>query len=68
MIDMPHQIATKAIGGNVYVAALRDPADGTTRFAPAYTFKGGAPWVSRHRFQEMMQAEAGCLALVEFVG
>lgn len=69
MTAMPHQIATKAIGGKVYVAPMRDPSDGTTKFAVAYTFGSvGAIWVSRHRFPELAQAEAGCLALSDFLG
>jgi hypothetical protein len=66
---MPHQIATKAIGGKVYVSSLRDPADGTARYGVVYTFGDATTtWVSRHRFPELAQAEAGCLALSDFLG
>jgi hypothetical protein len=38
MTLMAHQIATKAIGGAVHVALMRDPADGSTKYAVSYTF------------------------------
>jgi hypothetical protein len=44
MIDMPHQIATKALGA------------------------GATNWLSRHRFPDLAQAEAGALALSDFLG
>jgi len=66
---MPHQIATKAIGGKVYVSPLRDPSDGSTRYAVVYTFGAGdTTWISRHRFLDLAQCEAGCLALADFLG
>jgi hypothetical protein len=66
---MPHQIATKAIGGEVHVATLRDPADGSTKYVVGYSFgSAGAKWLSRHRFPDIGQAEAGALILADFLG
>ena len=63
------QIATKALGGTVGITLLRDPADGSIRYAVAYSFgSSGTKWVSRHRFQTIEQVEAGCLALADFLG
>jgi hypothetical protein len=63
----PHQIATRAIGGTVSVTTVRDPADGATRFAVAYDSRG-EQWLSRHRFHDISQADAGALTLADFLG
>jgi hypothetical protein len=63
------QIATKAIGGEVYVTSLRDPADGAISYIVGYSFRSGPDkWLSKHRFQSIDQAEAGALALSDFLG
>jgi hypothetical protein len=65
--DMPHQIITKAIGATVSVLVIRDPADGASRHAVSYEC-GVTHWVSRHLFEDIAQAEAGCLTLADFLG
>jgi hypothetical protein len=67
MTDMPHQIATRAIGGAVSVAIIRDPADGTARYAVVYQSSAWR-WMSHHRFHEISHAESGCLTLADFLG
>jgi hypothetical protein len=67
MTDMPHQIITRAIGATVSVLTIRDPADGTSRHVVSYEC-GITHWVSRHLFQDVAQAEAGCLTLADFLG
>jgi hypothetical protein len=64
---LAHQIATRAIGGTVSIATIRDPADGSSRFSVSYESRGDH-WLSRHRFQDITQAEAGGLALSDFLG
>jgi hypothetical protein len=64
---LAHQIATRAIGGTVSVTVVRDPADGLARYAVAYESRSDR-WLSRHRFQDIAQAEAGGLALSDFLG
>lgn len=62
-----HQIATRAIGGTVSVVIIRDPADGSARHAVSY--EGGVTrWLSRHRFPDATQADAGALTLADFLG
>jgi hypothetical protein len=69
MTRMAHQIATRAIGGGVRISLVRDPADGSTRYAVAYTFgSAGTRWLCRHHFLEISQAEAGALTLADFLG
>ncbi|MBR1190079.1 hypothetical protein [Bradyrhizobium sp. AUGA SZCCT0160] len=69
MTEAAHQRITRAIGGTVYVTVLRDPADGSARYAVTYENRGGAErWLSKHRFQDVAQADAGCLALGDFLG
>jgi hypothetical protein len=58
---LAHQIATRAIGGTVSITIIRDPADGSARYAVSYESRGGR-WLSRHRFQDITQAEAGGLS------
>jgi hypothetical protein len=65
--DLPHQIATRAIGGVVSIAIVRDPADGSIRHCVAYQ-SAAAQWLSRHRFQDVGQAEAGAITLSDFLG
>jgi hypothetical protein len=67
MTDMPHQIITRALGATVSVVVIRDPADGTARHAVSYE-SGASYWLSRHRFPDVAQAEAGCLTLADFLG
>lgn len=67
MTLLAHQIATRAIGGTVSVTVIRDPADGLARYAVSYESRGDR-WLSRHRFQDIAQAEAGGLALSDFLG
>lgn len=67
MTDWPHQIATRAIGGTVYVTGVRDPASGLTAFTVCYE-SHGERWLSRHRFQDVSLADAGALALADFLG
>jgi hypothetical protein len=66
---LAHQIATKALGGEVYVTSVPDVSDGTITYVIAYAFgHGGTKWLSRHKFQSIEQAEAGALALSDFLG
>ena len=67
MTEMPHQIITRAIGGTVSVAVVRDPADGAARYAVSYE-SNASQWLSRHRFHDVAQADAGALTLAEFLG
>ena len=67
MTPAAHQIATKAIGGSVSVTTIRDPADGEERYAVSYQ-SSGAEWLSRHRFHDVTQADAGALTLADFLG
>jgi hypothetical protein len=67
MSDMPHQIITKALGAEVHVIIIRDTADGTVTHAVAYE-SGPTRWLSRHRFSDLAQAEAGCQTLADFLG
>lgn len=62
-----HQIATRAVGGSVSVAIIRDPADGTSKFVVAYESSAWR-WMSRDRFPDVCQAEAGALVLSDFLG
>jgi hypothetical protein len=62
-----HQIATRALGGTVHVTIIRDPADGAARYAVAYGSRGNQ-WLSRHRFPDVAQADAGALTLADFLG
>jgi hypothetical protein len=64
---MPHQIATRAIGGTVSVTTVRDPSDGLSRFAVMYQSRADQ-WLSRHRFPDVAQADAGALVLSDFLG
>ncbi|MCK1517281.1 hypothetical protein IVB22_33215 [Bradyrhizobium sp. 190] len=69
MTDMPHQVITRAIGGTVSVTIIRDPADGAARYAVSYENRGGAQrWLSKHRFPDVDQADAGALTLADFLG
>jgi hypothetical protein len=67
MIDMPHQAITRALGGTVAVVVLRDPADGSARYAVSY-HSGGTQWLSCHRFQDISQCDAACVVLADFLG
>ncbi|MBR1277470.1 hypothetical protein [Bradyrhizobium sp. AUGA SZCCT0283] len=64
-----HQIVTRAIGGTVSITILREPADGSARYAVTYENRGGAQrWLSKHRFPDVAQADAGALTLADFLG
>jgi hypothetical protein len=67
MTDMPHQIITKALGAEVHVAVIRETSDGTVRHAVAYE-SGSRRWLSRHRFPDHEQAQAGALTLADVLG
>lgn len=64
---MPHQIVTRAIGATVSVTIIRDPADGGARYAVSYASRGDQ-WLSRHRFPDVAQADAGAMTLADFLG
>jgi hypothetical protein len=64
---MPHQIITKALGAIVHVAVIRDLSDGSVHYAVEYG-SCSTKWLSRHRFADIAQAEAGCLTLADFLG
>jgi len=64
---MPHQIITGVLGAEVHVAVLRDTSDGSIKHAVAYE-SGSTRWLSRHRFQDHEQAQAGALTLADFLG
>lgn len=66
-MTLAHQIATRAVGGTVSVSVIRDPADGSARYTVSYQSRGDR-WQSRHRFQDIGQAEAGALSLSDFLG
>lgn len=69
MTQFAHQIATKALGGEVYVSMMRDPAEGSITYTVAYTFGSArTKWLSRHRFQTIDQAQAGAITLADFLG
>ncbi|MBR1154179.1 hypothetical protein [Bradyrhizobium sp. JYMT SZCCT0428] len=69
MTLMTHQKITRAIGGTVYVTIVRDPANGELKYVVSYANRGGLqPWLSKHHFPDIAQAEAGCLALSDFLG
>ena len=65
--DMPHQIATRAIGATVFITSIRDPADGTAKYAVTYK-SGVVRWLSERRFSDPAQAEAAGRVLSEFLG
>ena len=67
MTLLAHQIATRAIGGTVSVTIIRDPADGTPRYAVSYESRS-EHWLSRHRFQDVSQADAGAVDSRRFPG
>jgi hypothetical protein len=67
MTDMPHQIITRAIGGTVSVTIIRDTGDGSLSFAVLYESRGDQ-WLSRHRFPDADQADAGAIVLADFLG
>lgn len=62
-----HQIATRAIGGTVSTAIIRDPTDGSARFSVIYQSRASF-WQSRHRFHAEDQAQAAAITLGEFLG
>ena len=66
-MTLPHQVITRALGGTVSIAIVRDPADGFIRHCVAYQ-SHGAHWLSRHRFPDVGQAEAGAITLADFLG
>jgi hypothetical protein len=66
---MAHQIATRAFGGEVFVTQIRDASGGPTTYAVAYRFgSAGTKWLSRHRWQDIGQCEAGAMTLSDFLG
>jgi hypothetical protein len=68
MTKAAHQIITRAIGGTVAVRTIRDPGDGSAKYTISYQNRGGAePWLCKHRFQDLAQADAGCLVLGDFL-
>lgn len=62
-----HEIATRAIGGTASVVVLRDIAEGGNHFLVSYESRA-TQWLSRHRFQDVAQADAGALTLADFLG
>ncbi|MBR1151933.1 hypothetical protein [Bradyrhizobium sp. JYMT SZCCT0428] len=69
MTQMPHQIITRAIGGTVYVVTLRDPSGEGASHTVGYENRGGAQrWLSKHRYSDVSQADAGALTLADFLG
>jgi hypothetical protein len=66
-VTLPHQAITRALGGSVSVVVIRDPADGSIRHCVTYNSRG-AQWLSRHRFPDVSQAEAGAITLADFLG
>jgi hypothetical protein len=62
-----HEIATRAIGGIVYVVVIKDFSDGSSKFSVAYQSKASR-WLSRHRFPDIIQAEAGVVCLADYLG
>jgi hypothetical protein len=66
-VTLPHQAITRAIGGEVSITIIRDPADGSIRHCVSYQSRA-SQWLSRHRFQDVGQAEAGGITLAEFLG
>ena len=67
LTDMPHQIATRAIGATVFVTSIRDPADGTAKYSVTYQSRA-VRWLSERRFSDAAQAEAAGRILSEFLG
>jgi hypothetical protein len=67
MTPMAHQNITRTIGGSTSVVVIRDASDGAAKYSAAYESRG-ARWLSRHRFPEIAQAEAGALVLADFLG
>jgi len=65
--EMAHQIAARTLGATVSIATIRDPADGSIRYAPEF-HSGLTRWLSKHRFPDINQAEAGALILADFLG
>jgi hypothetical protein len=64
-----HQIATRALGGTVYVVTLRSPSGEGVSHAVAYENRGGTQrWISKHRFPDVTQCDAGCLVLADWLG
>ncbi|MGY4476350.1 hypothetical protein [Bradyrhizobium sp. USDA 3364] len=61
------QTISRAVGGSVAIASIRDPADGTVKFTVTYSSRA-TYWQSRHRFTEVEHAQAGALALSDFLG
>jgi hypothetical protein len=68
MTEMPHQIATKALGGAVRIVIIRDTSDGTVVHAVTYESGGSTRWLSRRRFLDVDQAAAGAETLADFLG
>ncbi|MBR1154507.1 hypothetical protein [Bradyrhizobium sp. JYMT SZCCT0428] len=69
MTQMTHQKITRAIGGTVSVTSIRDPAEGDTKYVVSYQNRGGLqPWLSKHHFSDVAQADAGALTLADFLG
>jgi hypothetical protein len=60
-------IISRAVGAQVYVTNVRDFTDGTIKYAIAYESRGDR-WLSKHRFHEPAQAEAGALTLADWLG
>ncbi|WP_338827626.1 hypothetical protein [Bradyrhizobium sp. 27S5] len=60
------RIISGVVGGSVSIAAVRDPSDGTLRFAVTYKSRG-IFWMSRARFPESHMAEAAAIALGEWL-
>jgi hypothetical protein len=62
-----HQSITRAIGGTTSVVLIRDLSDGAARYAVQYESRA-SQWLSRHRFHDASQADAGALVLADFLG
>ena len=60
------QIAAKTAGGAVHVVEIRDQEG--AKYGVAYESKAPGRWLSRHRFQNVEQADAGALTLADFLG
>ncbi|MBB4375613.1 hypothetical protein GGD61_000237 [Bradyrhizobium sp. SBR1B] len=60
------EIASRIIGARVFVQEVRDPSDGSTTFAVVYGSEARR-WTSRHRFDEVDQANAAATVLADWL-
>jgi hypothetical protein len=61
-----HQIAARAAGNTITVERVRNPGDGSERFAIVLNSRGDR-WVSSFVFDEEEQAQIGAMVLRDFV-